>query len=311
MSKKEPITKSVQNQSKEEDDSDIEDPNDSDDDDINDEFDQRMSELLDELDYQMTDDQSLFIYLAKSKNNVQEENSNFNVDNYPIEDNHQDEDDGNFDEYDDDLDEGDDISGDDDDDNYNYEVKKSNQEQNQNQNSNENKDYIEELPRIYHVTVDFIDELRKQISYEDSVKCFNHMTKLVNTINNLIDYQKQVPYDNSEIENWRNIMIQTLLITKAFFSFIKKEKNAKCIEIAESLIDFAFNVDFGETLESKIFSVLPEFGTFLNSNEPIFSLESSTGSGKTRCVPFFLSIRSYQENLSRPFIIMTTKHKFN
>ena len=168
---------------------------------------------------------------------------------------------------------------------------------------------INDHHQVYKVAVDFIDELKKPISREDSTHCFNHMQYITDVIYNLLEYQDDVPDDEAEIENWRNIMTQSLLVAKTFFIFLKNEKNIKCIEIAKSLLNFSFNVEIEGNLESKIFSVLPEFGTFLSSNEPIFSLESSTGSGKTRCVPFFLSIRSFQENFKHPFMIMTQPSK--
>ncbi|KAK8867088.1 hypothetical protein M9Y10_010057 [Tritrichomonas musculus] len=164
---------------------------------------------------------------------------------------------------------------------------------------------IDEHHQVYKVALDLIEELKKPIPSKDSTHCFNHMQDITDVIYDLLEYQDKVPDEEAKIENWRNIMTQTLLIAKSFYIFLKHENNIKCIEIAESLLKFAFNVEINEDLESKIFSVLPELGTFLSSEEPIFSLESSTGSGKTRCVPFFLSIRCYQENFKHPFIIMT------
>ncbi|KAK8835828.1 hypothetical protein M9Y10_040376 [Tritrichomonas musculus] len=164
---------------------------------------------------------------------------------------------------------------------------------------------IQENHQVYKVAVDFIEELKNPIPIETSTHIFNHMQSIIKVIYDLVEYQDDVPDDDVQIENWRNIMIQTLLIAKTYYNFSKNERNAKCIEIAQSLLNFAFNIEFEPKLESKIFSVLPELETFLTSKESIFSLESSTGSGKTRCVPFFLSILAFQENFVRPFIIMT------
>ncbi|KAK8839092.1 hypothetical protein M9Y10_032563 [Tritrichomonas musculus] len=160
--------------------------------------------------------------------------------------------------------------------------------------------------QVYYVANDFIDELKNPIMPENAKRLFDLMEPIIKVINDLLDIQDDIyKISDEEIYKWQNIMAQILLVAKNYFIFFKEEKNKSCIELSQSLLNFAFNVEMLPNLESKIFSVLPELGTFLHSNEPIISLESSTGSGKTRCVPFFLSIRSIRENCRRPFIIMT------
>lgn len=172
-------------------------------------------------------------------------------------------------------------------------------------NGKEKKKYII-YPQVYHCANNFIDELKNPITPENAKRCFDLMQPITKVINDLLDIQDNVyRISKEEIYKWQSIMMQTILVAKNYFIFFKEENNASCIELSQSLLNFAFNVEMDPNLESKIFSVLPELGTFLHSDEPIISLESSTGSGKTRCVPFFLSIRSIRENLRRPFIIMT------
>ena len=44
---------------------------------------------------------------------------------------------------------------------------------------------------------------------------------------------------------------------------------------------------------------------FINAQESIANFKSSTGSGKTRCAPFFFAIKAIEDNMKRPFFIMT------
>lgn len=144
--------------------------------------------------------------------------------------------------------------------------------------------------QVYYVANDFIDELKNPIMPENAKRLFDLMEPIIKVINDLLDIQDDIyKISDEEIYKWQNIMAQILLVAKNYFIFFKEEKNKSCIELSQSLLNFAFNVEMLPNLESKIFSVLPELGTFLHSNEPIISLESSTGSGKTRCVPFFIT----------------------
>lgn len=84
---------------------------------------------------------------------------------------------------------------------------------------------IQENHQVYKVAVDFIEELKNPIPIETSTHCFNHMQSIIKVIYDLVEYQDDVP-DDVQIENWRNIMIQTLLIAKTYYNFFKDERNA-------------------------------------------------------------------------------------
>ena len=76
-----------------------------------------------------------------------------------------------------------------------------------------------------------------------------------------------------------------------------------CRQIEKKL----FNIVFipGDDYNTRILPVYRVHDEFLTTESPISNFKSSTGSGKTRCAPFFFAIKAIQDNLERPFFIMT------
>ena len=86
----------------------------------------------------------------------------------------------------------------------------------------------------------------------------------------------------------------------------KKRNNAIAIET--SLFTMAFNYkkaknEFGYI--SMVYPVYIKHDIFTSTNSSYLLFQSSTGSGKTRCAPFFFSSRIVFEGYKRPFFIMT------
>lgn len=84
----------------------------------------------------------------------------------------------------------------------------------------------------------------------------------------------------------------------------------KAFKLGKSLFKMAF---IKRSIQGKDFPtflpIIEQYKTFIYDNSPVMSFQCVTGSGKTRCVPFLLAIRSAIERLRYPFIIMTQPGK--
>lgn len=80
----------------------------------------------------------------------------------------------------------------------------------------------------------------------------------------------------------------------------------RALNIGQGLFKMAF---YNKTINNfefpTFYPVLSMADTFLNQNKPVISFSSSTGSGKTRLMPFIFAIRSILERNKFPFIIMS------
>ena len=107
---------------------------------------------------------------------------------------------------------------------------------------------------------------------------------------------------NSNIENV-NRVIKSI---NTFYDFIMNDKSKKqSKEIEKILFKVVFNRNQKESKLTNAFSVFEMHDILIKTTESIFSLTSTTGSGKTRCAPFFFAIKTIEDNMTRPFFIMT------
>lgn len=73
-------------------------------------------------------------------------------------------------------------------------------------------------------------------------------------------------------------------------------------EIEKKLFRLAFTPGDGG---ARVYPVYFMHDTFLETPETCCLLKSSTGSGKTRCAPFFIALKSLSDGLTKPFCILT------
>ena len=91
-----------------------------------------------------------------------------------------------------------------------------------------------------------------------------------------------------------------------FFDFLLDKRTKKESQKIESqLFKLIFNPFGDDSYLTSIYSVYKIHDEFIYTNRSYVLFKSSTGSGKTRCAPFYLAIRAIQEDLMHPFIIMT------
>lgn len=110
-------------------------------------------------------------------------------------------------------------------------------------------------------------------------------------------------------KNYKMLMINSvndsLSAINTFFDFMLKEENRKAKSIEKLLFKLVFNPREYGSLRTSVYSVYKIHDQLLITNKSFFNFKSSTGSGKTRCAPFFFSIKNLQDDLKRPFFIMT------
>lgn len=82
------------------------------------------------------------------------------------------------------------------------------------------------------------------------------------------------------------------------------EDNQSTMKILENLFKFSFHDSPSSTTRKVILPVFSMFFDFVENNNSYVNFMSSTGSGKTRCIPFMIAIKTIEEGLTHPFIIM-------
>lgn len=80
-------------------------------------------------------------------------------------------------------------------------------------------------------------------------------------------------------------------------------EDSPAADIEKRLFRMIFNVNRDGT--TTVYPVYRMHDTFIKTSSQVANFKSSTGSGKTRCVPFIFPIRAILEDMKYPFTIMT------
>lgn len=89
-----------------------------------------------------------------------------------------------------------------------------------------------------------------------------------------------------------------------FCNFMNDRHIPNGCKIIEELV---FNMVFEPSQDdpsTKVYSVYQMHDNLIQGECPFANFKSSKGSGKTRCAPYFFSIRTIQEGMTHPFFIM-------
>lgn len=85
-----------------------------------------------------------------------------------------------------------------------------------------------------------------------------------------------------------------------------QQLKAESKTIEKNFFKAVFNPENNESCFTKLFSVYSMHDKIIfDNNKSVVSLKSQTGSGKTRITPFFFVIRAIEDDMKRPFFIMT------
>ena len=101
---------------------------------------------------------------------------------------------------------------------------------------------------------------------------------------------------------YKTTVEKTLEAMTIFLRALETSKNDACREIERKLFCVVFEPWNGG---ARVYPVYFMHDVFLQTQEPFVNFKSSTGSGKTRCAPFFFALRALHDDMSRPFCIMT------
>ena len=121
-------------------------------------------------------------------------------------------------------------------------------------------------------------------------------------LTNIANGPEQVLKTKEEKLLYRDTVQKTFDAVITFTRALKGSKNEACREIERKLFRIVFSPANGGAVVYPVYFMHDEF---LNTTEPFSNFKSSTGSGKTRCAPFFFALKALQEGLKMPFFIMT------
>ena len=110
------------------------------------------------------------------------------------------------------------------------------------------------------------------------------------------------PLDKNERVFYANTVHDTCNAICIFGRALKNCRTEAIREIEQKLFRVVFTPCEGGAQVYPVYSI---HDALLNTKHPFSNLKSSTGSGKTRCAPFFFALRALHERLERPFFIMT------
>ena len=87
-----------------------------------------------------------------------------------------------------------------------------------------------------------------------------------------------------------------------FIRALRKHPEKNCTNIERQLFRVVFSPTPGG---AQVYPVYEKHDEFLETARSVGNFKSSTGSGKTRCAPFFFALRALYDGMEHPFFIMT------
>ena len=134
-------------------------------------------------------------------------------------------------------------------------------------------------------------------------KYINQVNKMNDSITNLSKF-KAFDANPNEIQLFIDNANKVLNAIMIYTKFMNSQKNHEIKEIETLLFNIVFNPSEYSPF-TQVYSVYEMHNKFLFNNNSFVNFKSSTGSGKTRCAPYFFSIKALLENMKYPFFIMT------
>lgn len=161
--------------------------------------------------------------------------------------------------------------------------------------------FLDNLSPICKRTVSSVNSLLKSDLPKEIVD------RIFKAFQNINDISPNKKYSKPTKKFFNNVCSKIFNAVLTFSKFYLTNNSEPVKELSINLFKMSFT-PFDSIEKTCIYPVYHQHDTFVlhTNNDPcIVNLSSSTGSGKTRCIPFYLAIKAYQENLRYPFIIMT------
>ncbi|KAK8845827.1 hypothetical protein M9Y10_020750 [Tritrichomonas musculus] len=161
------------------------------------------------------------------------------------------------------------------------------------------KDQKEELVNSYCSTVDYYVQFSSKQN-----NCYDQLQLIKRAFLNLKNF---VLKDASPEEISLFVSNATKMIdaTTTYFNFMSSQKNRSIRIIENLLFKLVFTPSEENSPFTQVYAVYQMHDKFLFGKNPFANFKSSTGSGKTRCAPFFFAIKAHMDDMKRPFFIMT------
>lgn len=103
-----------------------------------------------------------------------------------------------------------------------------------------------------------------------------------------------------------NVYCALRVINTLLSNLSNQQLKAESKTIEKYFYKVVFNPENNESCFTKLFSVYSMHDKIIfDNNKSVVSLKSQTGSGKTRIIPFFFVIKTIEDDMKRPFFIMT------
>ncbi|KAK8860803.1 hypothetical protein M9Y10_012480 [Tritrichomonas musculus] len=168
----------------------------------------------------------------------------------------------------------------------------------------QNSPFLTELGQNWDNLYPLIFNIQQFLTFEEPT-----FVLIENSIQNIKKYNKSISTKKFSKEHKKLMKhnVNDILVTiKIFLSFLSNKQIKKESKIiGKKLFKVIFNPMNDDSYITKIFSVYRKHDDFIYTEESIANFKSSTGSGKTRCAPFFFSIKAIEDKMKRPFFIMT------
>ena len=132
----------------------------------------------------------------------------------------------------------------------------------------------------------------------------DQMNKIITSIINLTRFDAS-NNNNNEIKLFFDNLEKVLNAIITYTTFMNAPTSYPMKTIENLLFDIVFTPSEDESPFTQVYSVYQMHDDFLYNNDRFVNFKSSTGSGKTRCAPFFFSIRALLDRMQYPFFIMT------
>ena len=94
----------------------------------------------------------------------------------------------------------------------------------------------------------------------------------------------------------------TFKAVSIFLQALNKAATPAQVDIEKKLFRVVFSPGEGG---ARVYPVYYMHDEFLETTESVGNFKSSTGSGKTRCAPFFFALKALSDSMTMPFFIMT------
>ena len=141
--------------------------------------------------------------------------------------------------------------------------------------------------------------------YVDKFFKDSNLKLIIKSFKNIIKFKNSKKKGRKDFKKFMDNNVKNVLQSiSTYFNFMLPTQIPAQRLIEQLLFKLVFSPSEDNTT-TQIYSVYQMHDNFLFTQSSFVNFKSSTGSGKTRCAPFFFAIKAHQDKLKRPFFILT------